>query len=60
MQTWQAGAPDGSRIFLEQISHHPPVSAFQLLGPRGLYAFCGQRRARRAREAARGRCRVLR
>lgn len=42
-ETWQAAEPDGSQIFLEQISHHPPISAFQLLGPRGLYTFCGQR-----------------
>lgn len=51
-ETWEAGAPDGSRIFFEQTSHHPPVSAFQLLGPHGLYVFCGQRRAR-GRERAR-------
>lgn len=40
-ETWQAGLPDGSRIFLEQISHHPPISAFQLAGPDGLYTFTG-------------------
>ncbi|PRW59937.1 Oxysterol-binding 9 [Chlorella sorokiniana] len=41
-ETWQATAADGSRIYLEQISHHPPISAFQLLGPHGMYTFCGQ------------------
>ncbi|KAL4458310.1 hypothetical protein ABPG75_013175 [Micractinium tetrahymenae] len=40
-ETWQAGLSDGSRIFLEQISHHPPISAFQLAGPDGLYTFTG-------------------
>lgn len=32
-ETWEAGLPDGSSIFMEQISHHPPVSAFHLEGP---------------------------
>jgi len=32
-ETWQAHLADGTSIFLEQISHHPPVSAFQLIGP---------------------------
>ena len=41
-ETWQAAGPDGSHIALEQISHHPPVSAFQLEGPHGAYTFCGQ------------------
>jgi hypothetical protein len=42
-ETWEACLPDGCTIFLEQISHHPPISAFQLLGPRALFAFTGQR-----------------
>ena len=42
-ETWQAGLADGSRICLEQISHHPPISAFQLAGPQGLYTFTGMR-----------------
>lgn len=29
----QAHLPDGTSIFLEQVLHHPPVSAFQLIGP---------------------------
>ncbi|GAB4822181.1 hypothetical protein N2152v2_009227 [Parachlorella kessleri] len=40
-ETWQAGLPDGSQIFLEQISHHPPISAFELCGPNNMYMFSG-------------------
>lgn len=33
-ETWQATLPqDGTQLFVEQISHHPPVSAFQMQGP---------------------------
>ena len=33
-ETWQAILPqDGTQLFVEQISHHPPVSAFQMQGP---------------------------
>ena len=32
-ETWQGCLSDGSKVFLEQISHHPPISAFQLDGP---------------------------
>lgn len=32
-ETFQAVLSDGSKVFLEQISHHPPISAFQLDGP---------------------------
>jgi hypothetical protein len=32
-ETWQARLSDGSSIFLEQICHHPPVSAFHMDGP---------------------------
>lgn len=32
-ETFQAVLSDGSEIFLEQISHHPPISAYQLDGP---------------------------
>ena len=42
-ETWEAALPDSAHVFLEQISHHPPITAFQLLGPHGLYAFMGQR-----------------
>ena len=40
-ETWAGGLPDGSEIFLEQTSHHPPVSAFQLVGPGRRYVFSG-------------------
>ena len=32
-ETWEATLDDGSEVYFEQISHHPPVSAFQLIGP---------------------------
>ena len=32
-ETYQATYPDGTNIFLEQISHHPPVSMYELEGP---------------------------
>lgn len=32
-ETWQATQADGSGIFMEQISHHPAISAFQMIGP---------------------------
>lgn len=41
-ETWQA-TQDGGRcsIFMEQISHHPPISVFELIGPDGAYVFSG-------------------
>jgi hypothetical protein len=41
-ETWQASLLDGSRVYLEQVSHHPPISAFQLIGEGGKYLFEGQ------------------
>lgn len=41
-ETFQATFSDGSEIFLEQTSHHPPVSAFQVFGPDGLWNLNGQ------------------
>jgi len=36
-ETWQAEqANGGCRIFMEQISHHPPISAFEMIGPGGM------------------------
>ena len=32
-ETWQAVQAGGSQIALEQISHHPAISAFQMIGP---------------------------
>ncbi|GFH31221.1 uncharacterized protein HaLaN_30217, partial [Haematococcus lacustris] len=40
-ETWQAELADGSSMFLEQISHHPPITAFNLEGPGGAYKFNG-------------------
>lgn len=35
-ETWQATLPDETAIYMEQISHHPPVSAFEMVSPPGL------------------------
>eukprot|EP00198_Chlamydomonas_reinhardtii_P009896 XP_001699233.1 predicted protein [Chlamydomonas reinhardtii] len=40
-ETWQAALSDGTSMFMEQISHHPPVSAFHMEGPGGSYRFRG-------------------
>jgi hypothetical protein len=32
-ETWQASLSDGTTMLMEQISHHPPVSAFHMEGP---------------------------
>eukprot|EP01006_Ploeotia_vitrea_P047236 TRINITY_DN67105_c1_g7_i1.p1 TRINITY_DN67105_c1_g7~~TRINITY_DN67105_c1_g7_i1.p1 ORF type:complete len:484 (-),score=266.68 TRINITY_DN67105_c1_g7_i1:106-1557(-) len=40
-ETYQAAFRDGSRIYCEQVSHHPPVSAFQVFGPDGLWKYYG-------------------
>eukprot|EP00879_Flechtneria_rotunda_P000148 GHRR01000215.1.p1 GENE.GHRR01000215.1~~GHRR01000215.1.p1 ORF type:complete len:681 (+),score=269.84 GHRR01000215.1:832-2874(+) len=40
-ETWQAHLPSGSSIVMEQVSHHPPVTAFHLEGPGGLFTFDG-------------------
>ena len=32
-ETWQAQLSDGTLVQMEQISHHPPVSAFRMEGP---------------------------
>ncbi|WIA29609.1 hypothetical protein OEZ86_012096 [Tetradesmus obliquus] len=40
-ETWQACTASGSSIFVEQVSHHPPVTAFHLQGPSGLFSFQG-------------------
>jgi Oxysterol-binding protein len=29
-ETWQASLSGGINVWLEQISHHPPVSAYQM------------------------------
>lgn len=40
-ETWQASLSDGTCVYMEQISHHPPVSAFQIIGPRHCFYFHG-------------------
>jgi len=31
-ETWQAKYSDGTQLFFEQTSHHPPISSFQVFG----------------------------
>jgi hypothetical protein len=40
-ETWAARLGDGTAIFMEQVAHHPPVSAFEMVGPGGAYTFSG-------------------
>ncbi|KAG2435871.1 hypothetical protein HXX76_007066 [Chlamydomonas incerta] len=40
-ETWQAALSDGTSMFMEQISHHPPVTAIHMEGPGGSYRFRG-------------------
>lgn len=40
-ETWGGALADGSVIYMEQVSHHPPVSAFELVGPARAYTFRG-------------------
>ncbi|KAF5838592.1 hypothetical protein DUNSADRAFT_2576 [Dunaliella salina] len=40
-ETWQASMSDGTSVFMEQISHHPPISAYHMEGPGHAYKFCG-------------------
>jgi hypothetical protein len=40
-ETFNAYYEDGSRIFMEQISHHPPVAYLMFTGPNDAYRFFG-------------------
>jgi hypothetical protein len=40
-ETYNAYYEDGSRIFMEQISHHPPVAYLLFTGPNDSYKFFG-------------------
>eukprot|EP01091_Cochliopodium_minus_P009362 TRINITY_DN2295_c0_g1_i1.p1 TRINITY_DN2295_c0_g1~~TRINITY_DN2295_c0_g1_i1.p1 ORF type:complete len:385 (+),score=126.84 TRINITY_DN2295_c0_g1_i1:31-1185(+) len=40
-ETYEATYEDGSEIFMEQSSHHPPVSNFEILGPNGSWHLYG-------------------
>ncbi|OQR95431.1 oxysterol binding protein [Thraustotheca clavata] len=41
-ETYQAVLSDGTLICMEHIQHHPPVSAFYVDGPNGLYKLHGR------------------
>jgi hypothetical protein len=41
-ETFQCQFSDGTKIGLEQTSHHPPISAFDMRGPDDLYVYTGQ------------------
>jgi hypothetical protein len=40
-ETYQAAYPDGTQVFLEHVSHHPPMTAFTLVGRKNLYTLSG-------------------
>jgi len=40
-ETFQGSFSDGSHVYLEQTSHHPPISSFQMIGPNGIYHLHG-------------------
>lgn len=40
-ETYEATAGDGAKIYLEQTSHHPPVTSFLVEGPNGAYTITG-------------------
>lgn len=45
-ETWQAVLSDGTSMFMEQISHHPPVSAFHMEGPGKAHGYAQVRSTR--------------
>lgn len=40
-ETLQRDMPTGERIYCEQISHHPPISAYEIYGPNDDYKIYG-------------------
>jgi hypothetical protein len=40
-ETFQAVLEDGTKVYCEQASHHPPVTAWQVFGPNDSYHFYG-------------------
>ena len=40
-ETFQARLKDGSMIYMEQISHHPPISYINYVGPDEIFSFHG-------------------
>ncbi|KJE91894.1 hypothetical protein CAOG_02957 [Capsaspora owczarzaki ATCC 30864] len=41
-ETFQATLEDNTAVFVEQVSHHPPISRWEVSGPAGDYIFRGQ------------------
>jgi len=40
-ETWQAQYADGTQLYFEQTSHHPPISSFQVFGPNDIFSLWG-------------------
>lgn len=40
-ETLQASFSDGTQVYCEQVSHHPPISYFLAVGPEGSYRYYG-------------------
>ena len=40
-ETLEGYYPDGTKIYCEQVSHHPPISYFLCLGPQNSYRYYG-------------------
>lgn len=40
-ETLQGSYPDGTQIYCEQISHHPPISFYLFVGPNNSYRYHG-------------------
>lgn len=40
-ETFEAGFSDGTELFLEQVSHHPPISYILLYGPQKKFQMSG-------------------
>mmetsp|Transcript_34336 Transcript_34336/g.35628 ORF Transcript_34336/g.35628 Transcript_34336/m.35628 type:complete len:421 (+) Transcript_34336:44-1306(+) len=40
-ETYEACFSDGTKIFMEQTSHHPPITHYELIGPNNNFYFTG-------------------
>mmetsp|Transcript_38151 Transcript_38151/g.89931 ORF Transcript_38151/g.89931 Transcript_38151/m.89931 type:complete len:438 (+) Transcript_38151:138-1451(+) len=40
-ETLQTEYSDGSKLYMEQTCHHPPISSYHLVGPGGMYQYYG-------------------
>jgi hypothetical protein len=38
-ETWQSEYKDGTRLYMEQLAHHPPITGFEVVGPNNLFYF---------------------